>query len=268
MKTHPILHQIVVHKVVVVIVVMLLVIVVVIIVVVVIVLCSAGQGRVLSIVTTVPIRVHLRGNGCRSRRYRYHNRRIVPFQPIRPSTVYNLLPQPNQPNKRKQRTHGHEAAPEHVDRDIFRREDIDRQRQQHVDRAREQKPVRSVRGQWNHAQPRDRHHAVVNPVLDRRAHRTQQAPGDVPQRKHTRHVRGVDRRKGEPVAAQLAVLLPRVAHPLHQAVLVDPLDAARADARMEERPVGLGLAAAHPADVALHRVRAITLARKSPFQHL
>lgn len=51
------------------------------------------------------------------------------------------------------------------------------------------------------------------------------------------------------MSAQLAVLLAGVAHPLDEALLVDPLDAARADARVEEGTVGQALRAAHPADV-------------------
>lgn len=54
------------------------------------------------------------------------------------------------------------------------------------------------------------------------------------------------------MAAQFAVFLPGVAHPLHQTVLVDPLDASGADAGMEQWPIGLRLAAANPTDVALH----------------
>lgn len=56
------------------------------------------------------------------------------------------------------------------------------------------------------------------------------------------------------MTAQLAVLLARVAHPLREAVLVDPLDAAGADARVEERPVRLALATAHSTDIALRQI--------------
>jgi hypothetical protein len=56
------------------------------------------------------------------------------------------------------------------------------------------------------------------------------------------------------VAAELAELLLGVPQPLHEAVLMDPLDAARADARMEERSVGGGFAPAHPTDVFNSRI--------------
>lgn len=68
------------------------------------------------------------------------------------------------------------------------------------------------------------------------------------------------------MAAQLAVLLPGVAHPLHQAFLVDPLDAAGADARMEEGTVRQTLRPAHaadvrPAPVALHHRAGVSCKR-------
>lgn len=56
------------------------------------------------------------------------------------------------------------------------------------------------------------------------------------------------------MAAQFAVLFARVAHPLRQTVLMDPFDTARADARVEQLPVGRSLATAHPANVALRKI--------------
>lgn len=57
------------------------------------------------------------------------------------------------------------------------------------------------------------------------------------------------------MAAQLADLLPRVAHPLHQALLMYPLDRARADARVEQRAVRGRLGSAEPAEVSTGRIR-------------
>lgn len=62
-----------------------------------------------------------------------------------------------------------------------------------------------------------------------------------------RHVRIVKFREAEGRLAQLAVLLVRVRKPLHEAFLVDILDAATAFARVEERLFGAAFAAAYAA---------------------
>lgn len=56
------------------------------------------------------------------------------------------------------------------------------------------------------------------------------------------------------MTAQLTVFLARVSHPLGQAVLVDPFDAARADARMEQLSIGRSFASTNATNVALREI--------------
>lgn len=126
---------------------------------------------------------------------------------------------------------------EDVRRDIPRREYVQGQRQDRLQTPAEQTPIDPARRQRHESQPSHRHYGIVHPVSHRGLHGRQQAADHVGDGQPARHVRRVDGGEGEPVAAQLAVLLARVAHPLHQALLVDPLDAARADAGVEEGAV-------------------------------
>ena len=89
----------------------------------------------------------------------------------------------------------------------------------------------------------------MQPEADGVRHRAQEAAEDDAEGQPLGHVGRVDGREGEAVAAQLAELLLGVPQPLQQAVLVDKLDGARADARVEEGPLGGPLAPAHAANV-------------------
>uniref|UniRef100_A0A2M4D6L0 Putative secreted protein n=1 Tax=Anopheles darlingi TaxID=43151 RepID=A0A2M4D6L0_ANODA len=189
---------------------------------------------------------------CCSTRNTFRYLRIVSFKPIRTTTVNDLLPEPHQPDEGEERTGNDEATAEHIDRNVVRGEHIDRQGQHHLDRAGKQEAVGPVRRQRYDAEPGECHERVVDPVFDGRSDGAEQSLGHVLERQHPWHVGRVDGREGEPVAAQLAVLFARVAHPLHEAVLVDPFDASGADARMKKRSIGLRLTATHSTNVALH----------------
>ena len=104
-------------------------------------------------------------------------------------------------------------------------------------------------GQGHDAEPGDGDDGVVQPEADGVRHRAQEAAEDDAERQPLGHVGRVDGREGEAVAAELAELLLGVPQPLQQAVLVDELDGARADARVEEGPLGGPLAPAHAANV-------------------
>lgn len=66
-----------------------------------------------------------------------------------------------------------------------------------------------------------------------------------------RHAWVVELGESERRLAQLAVLFLCMRQPLHQALLVDVLDAATAFARVEERFIGCALASTYPARVGL-----------------
>jgi hypothetical protein len=180
---------------------------------------------------------------------------FVPLQPIRPAPVQDLLPQPDQPREREQSASDHEAPLEYVRGEVLHRQQLEREGQDRVDCPREERSVDPARRQRHYSQPGYGDQGVVQPVLDGGADGREQPRRQILDGEASRHVGGVDRGEGEPVAAQLAILLARVAHPLHQALLVDPLDAARADARVEEGSVGEPLRAAHATDVGARQFR-------------
>jgi hypothetical protein len=77
--------------------------------------------------------------------------------------------------------------------------------------------------------------------------------GEDVDRQRSRHIGVVELGETKRRLAELAVLLLGVREPLHQAVLVDVLDAAAAFARIEEGIVGSGLASAYAAGVGVGR---------------
>ena len=123
-------------------------------------------------------------------------------------------------------------------------------------------------GQGHDAEPGDGDDGVVQPEADGVRHRAQEAAEDDAEGQPLGHVGRVDGREGEAVAAQLAELLLGVPQPLQQAVLVDELDGAGADAGVEEGPVGSPLAATHAANVTSSLIRNKQVAKLEPwFQH-
>ena len=89
----------------------------------------------------------------------------------------------------------------------------------------------------------------MQPEADGVRHRAQKAAEDDAEGQPLRHVGRVDGREGEAVAAELAKLLLGVPQPLEEAVLVDELDGAGADAGVEEGPLGGALAPTHATNV-------------------
>ena len=163
--------------------------------------------------------------------------------------MQDLLAQPDEADEGEEGEGDHGAALQDVRQDVLRAEHVDGEGEDGGDGAGEEGPVDPAGGERHHAQPGHGHQRVVQPELDGPAHGAQQAREHQPQRDPLRHVGRVDRREGEAVVAELAELLLAVPEPLDEALLVDELDRAGADAGVEERAVRRALAPAHPADV-------------------
>ena len=93
----------------------------------------------------------------------------------------------------------------------------------------------------------------VNSVCDSKStvpcHRTQEARHDQQDRYPLWHVRGVDGSEREAVVTEFTKFFLAVFEPLHQALLVDELDAPGADAGVEQGSVCSPLAPADSADI-------------------
>lgn len=90
----------------------------------------------------------------------------------------------------------------------------------------------------------------MQPELNSHEDTGHESSSDVFEGQTTRHIRRVDGCKPESVAAKLAILLSGIPHPLHEALLVDPLDGPSAYARVKERPVWQTFGSTYPANVA------------------
>lgn len=77
----------------------------------------------------------------------------------------------------------------------------------------------------------------MQPIFDSGRHRVDKSACNNTQGQHSRHVGTINRLKAELVSAKFAELFSRVLHPLRETLLMDVLDAARADAGKEERPI-------------------------------
>lgn len=176
-------------------------------------------------------------------------RGIFSLQPFGPTTVHDLLPQPHQSNESEERAHDDHDTRKRILNKIIGGQNIQKMREERVEVVREQGSIYAAGSEGYDSQPGESHQGVMAPVLGGGGNGGYQTSGHVAQGQAPRHVGRVNRHEREPVAAKLAELFARVPHPLHETFLVDPLDAAGADARVEEGPLRLGLGAAHPANV-------------------
>uniref|UniRef100_A0A8D8U6D0 Uncharacterized protein n=1 Tax=Cacopsylla melanoneura TaxID=428564 RepID=A0A8D8U6D0_9HEMI len=91
----------------------------------------------------------------------------IAFQPVGPSTVQNLFPEPNQSNECEQRADNHYRAVNDVRSKMVRRDEVEWKRHDTVQSSCKQTLVDPVAKQWHNPEPSNRHQCVMYPMFNR-----------------------------------------------------------------------------------------------------